>query len=88
MKAVKFCSSRLGRLPLVQSLSSQAGVGPVVSCDLEEVQVPSQSWPSLCWSQLGQFCRHTALVDGLTGRSYSLVQARELAARAGNGLLR
>ena len=30
----------------------------------------------------------TALVDGLTGRSYSLAEARELASQTDNGLLR
>ena len=54
----------------------------------QPVEVPAQSWPSLCWSRLAQFSRHSALQDGLTGRSYSLAEARELAARAGSGLLR
>ena len=57
-------------------------------CDLTDVDIPAQSWSSLCWSKLAQFSRQTALVDGLSGRSYSLAEARELASQTGNGLLR
>ena len=67
--------------------SSQASVG-VVPCDLEDISVPKLSWSELCWSNLARFSRNSALVDGLTGRSYSLAEARELAGRVGSGLLR
>ena len=59
-----------------------------MSSDLTDVEMTAQSWSSLCWSKLAQFSRQTALVDGLTGRSYSLAEARELASQTGNGLLR
>ena len=68
-------------------LSSQASVG-VVPCDLEDISIPSLSWSDLCWSNLSRFSQNTALVDGVTGRSYSLGQARDLASRVGSGLLR
>ena len=60
----------------------------VVSCDLEDIPLPPLTWAGLCWSNLAQFSRNTALVDGLSGRSYSLGEARELAGRVGSGLLR
>ena len=68
-------------------LSSQAS-GGVVPCDLEDISIPSLSWSDLCWSNLSRFSRNTALVDGVSGRSYSLGEARDLARRVGSGLLR
>ena len=92
---MKLSSSRLVRLPPVVAgrtgqMSSQTGGGgpSIVSSDLADVEIPAQSWSSLCWSQLAQFSRQTVLVDGLSGRSYSLAEARELASQTGNGLLR
>ena len=73
-------------VPQPRLLSSSAG--PVVSCDLEDITIPALSWSELCWSRLGQFSRNTALVDGVSGRSYSLGEARELSGRAASGLLR
>ena len=82
---MKLSSSRLVRLPAVVAdrtgqMSSQTGEGgpSIVSSDLTDVDIPAQSWSSLCWSKLAQFSRQTALVDGLTGRSYSMAEAREL----------
>ena len=64
-------------------------IPPVRAVRLDQpAEVPAQSWSSLCWSRLAEFSRQSALQDGLTGRSYSLAEARELAARAGSGLLR
>ena len=60
----------------------------LVSCDLEDIPLPPLTWAGLCWSNLAQFSRNSALVDGLSGRSYSLGEARELAGRVGSGLLR
>ena len=57
-------------------------------CDLEEINIPRLTWAQLCWSNLAQFSRNSALEDGLTGRSYSLAEARELAGRVASGLLR
>ena len=68
-------------------LSGQAS-GGVVPCDLEDISIPGLSWSDLCWSNLSKFSRHTALVDGVTGRSFSLGEARELSRRVGSGLLR
>ena len=92
---MKLSSSRLVRLPPVVAgrtgqMSSQTGEGgpSIVSSDLTDVDIPAHSWSSLCWSKLAQFSRQTALVDGITGRSYSLAEARELASQTGNGLLR
>ena len=62
--------------------------GGSVSCDLEDINIPDLSWSQLCWTNLAQFSRNKALVDGISGRSYSLGEARELAARVGSGLLR
>ena len=64
------------------------GGGGSVSCDLEDINIPDLSWSQLCWTNLAQFSRNKALVDGISGRSYSLGEARELAARVGSGLLR
>ena len=74
------------QVPQPRLLSSTAG--PVVSCDLEDINIPSLSWSELCWSQLGQFSHNPALVDGVSGRTYSLAEAREMSGRAGSGLLR
>ena len=60
-------------------LSSSAG--PVVSCDLEDITIPALSWSQLCWSNLAQFSQAPALVDGVSGRTYSLAEARELSGR-------
>jgi len=68
-------------------LSTQTS-GGVVSCDLQDIPIPSLSWSEMCWSNLARFSLNTALVDGVSGRSYSLGQARELAGRVGSGLLR
>ena len=73
-------------MPQPRLLSSTAG--PVVSCDLEDINIPSLSWSELCWSQLAQFSHNPALVDGVSGRTYSLAEAREMSGRAGSGLLR
>ena len=62
--------------------------GGTVPCDLEDINIPRLNWPQLCWSNLTRFSHNTALVDGLSGRSYTLGEARELAARVGSGLLR
>ena len=50
--------------------------------------MPELSWSQLCWSNLAKFSQNTALVDGVSGRSYSLGEAREAAGRLGSGLLR
>ena len=73
-------------MPQSRLLSSTAG--PVVSCDLEDIKIPSLSWSELCWSRLGEFSRNSALVDGVSGRAYSLAEAREMSGRAASGLLR
>ena len=57
-------------------------------CDLEDINIPSLTWSELCWSNLAQFSRNSALVEGLTGRTYTMGEARELAGRVGSGLLR
>ena len=62
--------------------------GGTVPCDLDDISIPQLSWAQLCWSNLTRFSRNTALVDGVSGRSYTLGEARELAARVGSGLLR
>ena len=64
------------------------GGGGTVPCDLEDINIPSLTWSQLCWSNLAQFSRNSALVDGLTGRTYTMGEARELAGRVGSGLLR
>ena len=53
----------------------------VVSCDLEDITIPALSWSQLCWSNLAQFSQAPALVDGVSGRTYSLAEARELSGR-------
>ena len=65
-------------------LSSQSS-GGIVRCDLEDISVPELSWSQLCWSNLAKFSHNTALVDGVSGRSYSLGEAREAAGRLGSG---
>ena len=80
MRAVKLSSSRLVRLPPVVAgwtgqMSSQTGEGgpSIVSSDsdLTDVDIPAQSWSSLCWSKLAQFSRQTALVDETKNRKQS-----------------
>ena len=62
-------------------LLSSSSAGPVVSCDLEDITIPALSWSQLCWSNLAQFSQAPALVDGVSGRTYSLAEARELSGR-------
>ena len=62
-------------------LLSSSSAGPVVSCDLEDITIPTLSWSQLCWSNLAQFSQAPALVDGVSDRTYSLAEARELSGR-------
>ena len=71
-----------------EAWSRGGGGAGTVCCDLEEINIPRLTWAQLCWSNLAQFSRNSALEDGLTGRSYSLAEARELAGRVASGLLR
>jgi len=60
----------------------------IVSCDLSDVKIPELTFSEMCWSRVEQYKDNAALVDAISGRSYTYGEARSLAGSFGSGLLR
>jgi len=60
----------------------------IMNCDLADINIPELTFPEMCWSRVEQYKDNTALVDAVSGRSYTYTEARSLARSFGSGLLR
>eukprot|EP00092_Neocalanus_flemingeri_P028236 GFUD01030662.1.p1 GENE.GFUD01030662.1~~GFUD01030662.1.p1 ORF type:complete len:562 (+),score=162.99 GFUD01030662.1:38-1723(+) len=86
------CSSSIERRCLAQtSLQLSRSMGTesrIVSCDLQDIKIPDLTFSQMCWSRLDQYKDNVALVDAVSGRSFTFSEARSLARSFGSGLLR
>ena len=59
----------------------------VISSEVMDMELPGQTFHQMCWSRAESGGERTALVDGVRGESYSLAEARQLAAQFARGLV-
>ena len=59
----------------------------VISSEVMDMELPGQTFHQMCWSRAESGGERTALVDGVRGQSYSLAEARQLAAQFARGLV-
>jgi len=60
----------------------------IISCDLPDIKIPELTYSQMCWSRAEQYKDNVALVDAVSGRSFTYAEARSLAQSFGSGLLR
>jgi len=80
----KRCTAHTG-LRLIRYMGTQSRI---MNCDLADIKIPELTFPEMCWSRVEQYKDNTALVDAVSGRSYTFSEARSLARSFGSGLLR
>lgn len=70
-----------------RSLTASSSVR-VAHSDLPEVVIPECTFSKMCWSRVDEFPDKPALVEVVSGQTFTLAEARSLARSFGSGLLR
>jgi len=60
----------------------------IINCDIPDIAIPDLNFSQMCWSRVEQYKDNVALVDAVSGRSFTFSEARSLAKSFGSGLLR